>query len=49
MEFDSRSERRRDTALKKDSWIVGSDEAELEVEVAVLFLEAAVDVMFGLA
>jgi hypothetical protein len=37
VEFVSRSWRRRDTALKKDSWIVGRAEAEEEV-LLVLFL-----------
>ncbi len=37
VEFVSRSWRRRETALKKDSWIVGRAEADEEV-LLVLFL-----------
>lgn len=44
VEFVSRKLRRRETALKKDSWIVGRDEEAEEVEV-VLFL-GLVELMF---
>lgn len=39
VELVSSSWRRRETALKKDSWIVGRAEAEEEVLVVLFFIE----------